>query len=270
MRQKPVNPSPRRFFAGGFTLVELLVVIAIIAILAALLLPALSRAKQQAQTIVCLNNVKQLEVGCHLYTLDFDDYLVPNQVGGFVSGASSTNSPQMVTNTMSWCPGIAPLDATPANLESGLLYTYTKSPAIYHCPSDQSTVNGYPGLLRTRSYCMEISLNCPDVATTYHKFTEITEPSPSDLFVLIDTQEQDIYDATFGIFSPSSPWADYWLDLAADRHSQGANLTFADGHAEHWRWNAPKIFDGVFWPTTSPGDLQDLHRLEQHVKPGVE
>jgi prepilin-type processing-associated H-X9-DG protein len=88
--------------------------------------------------------------------------------------------------------------------------------------------------------------------------------------VLIDTQEEDVWDATFGIFSPDSYWADYWLDLAADRHNRGANLSFADGHVEHWRWKAAKIFEGVWWPAYSEDDLTDLRRLQQCIKPGVE
>jgi prepilin-type processing-associated H-X9-DG protein len=117
---------------------------------------------------------------------------------------------------------------------------------------------------------MDISLNCDDAATTFHKFTEIRDPTPASLFVLTDTQEADIWDATFGIFSLDSYWSDDWLDLPADRHNRGANLSFADGHVEHWRWQAPKIFSGVWWPAYSDGDLADLHRLQQCVKPGVD
>jgi prepilin-type processing-associated H-X9-DG protein len=87
--------------------------------------------------------------------------------------------------------------------------------------------------------------------------------------MLIDTQEFDIWDATFGIFSKQSYYSGYWLDLAADRHSQGANLSFVDGHVEHWRWKAPKIFRGVWWPASSADDLDDLHRLEDCTKPGL-
>jgi len=266
-----VSTRQRTQSVGGFTLIELLVVIAIIAILAALLLSALSKAKIRAQTIYCLNNVKQLELCCHLYASDFNDFWPQNQVGGFVGAPSSTNGPTTAANALSWCPGIAPQDPSLTNtVMAGNIYSYAKNPAIYHCPADQSSVDYLPGVPRTRSFCMDISLGCDDALTTYHKFTEITQPSPAGLFVFIDTQEDDIWDATFGIFSPDSPSAGDWLDLAADRHGRGANLSFADGHVEHWHWQAPKIFQGVWWPASSPGDLQDLQRLEQCVKLGVE
>lgn len=256
---------------SAFTLVELLVVIAVIAILAALLLPALSSSKRTAQSLACLNNLNQLELCCHLYCVDNDDFLPPNQVGGFVSSPSSTNGVSIVTNSRSWCPGIAPLDtSTAASVELGNIFPYNHAPAIYHCPADRSIVSGHPDLPRIRSYCMDISLNCDDAMNTYHKFTEIRGPSPGDLFVFIDTQEEDIWDATFGIFGPGSYWSDFWLDLAADRHNRGANLSFADGHVEHWRWKAAKTFYGVWWPATSSDDLDDLHRLEKCVKPDVE
>jgi len=265
-----INSKKKRNTSPAFTLVELLVVIAVIGILAALLLPVLSKAKASAQSIACINNLKQLEDCCHLYTADNDDFLPPNQVGGFVSGPSSTNSPITVANSRSWCPGIAPLDTTTSNLVQGVLYPYNKSLAIYRCPADQSTVKGSPNLLRTRSYCMSISLNCPDIPNSFQKFTEINQPGPSGLFVLIDTQEDDIWDGTFGIFSSDSYWADYWLDLPADRHRQGANLSFADGHIEHWRWKAPKIFQGVFWSPYSDADFADLQRLQQCAKLGMD
>jgi prepilin-type processing-associated H-X9-DG protein len=229
----------------------------------------LSSAKVRAKSLACSNNLKQLEECCHLYSADYDDYLPPNQAGGFVSAPSTTSSFSVVQNVNSWCPGIAPLDTTSTNLEQGLLYPYNQSPLIYHCPADQSTVDGRPDLLRTRSYCMDISANCEDAAHTFQKFTEIQNPAPSDLFVLIDTHQDDIWDATFGIFGANSFWRDDWLDFPADRHQQGANLSFADGHVEHWRWKAPKIYKGVWQPAASPGDLEDLHRLQQCAKPDV-
>jgi prepilin-type processing-associated H-X9-DG protein len=117
---------------------------------------------------------------------------------------------------------------------------------------------------------MSIGMNCDEVPTSFHKFTEMKQPTPDGVFVLIDTQEEDIYDATFGIFSADSYWNEYWLDLPADRHNRGANLSFADGHVEHWKWKAPKVFEGVWWPTESSDDLADLQRLQQCTKLGLD
>lgn len=259
----------------GFTLVELLVVIAIIAILAALLLPALSQGKMKAQNIACINNLKQLEDCCHLYMNDFQDYLPPNQVGALVI-MSPTNGPWSVTNLYSWCPGIAPTDPGVADVQSGLLYPFNQQPGIYHCPSDQSTVNGYPNMLRNRSYCMSIGTACYyDVQTplqgTYIKLYDVKGPTPSQCFVLIDTQEQDIEDCTFGIVSLDGFYSNWWIDLPADRHSTGANLSFVDGHVEHWKWLAPKIkMDLGPFPAYSAGDLTDLHRLQACLQLGLD
>jgi prepilin-type processing-associated H-X9-DG protein len=248
----------------------LLIVVAVIAILAALLLPAMAGAKKRAQSVACLNNLKELADCCQLYTGDFEDFLTPNQAGGYVPDPDSTSADSIVDNPDSWCPGIAPLDTTTTNVQRGLIFQYNQSPGIYRCPADQSTVDGHPELPRTRSYCMDISIYCDGAASTYYRYSDIKGPDPASLFVLIDTHEEDIWDGTFGIFPPDSYWSDYWLDWPADRHLQGANLSFADGHVEHWRWKAPKHFAGQWWPAESNDDLDDLHRLEQCVKPGVE
>ena len=113
---------------------------------------------------------------------------------------------------------------------------------------------------------MNVNISCSDEYRTYQKFTDVTDLSPSQCFVLIDTLEQDIQDATFGIFSADFMWANYWLDVPADRHLQGANISFVDGHVEHWKWQARKIKTGDFTPAYSDGDLADLQRLETCVR----
>jgi prepilin-type N-terminal cleavage/methylation domain-containing protein/prepilin-type processing-associated H-X9-DG protein len=254
----------------AFTLIELLIVIAVIAILAALLLPALSQAKGRALTVACLNNLKQQQVGWHLYADDHNDTVVPNNSFYSLSSPGSTAPPELTGTGPSWCPGVAPLDTTSANLQQGLLFPYNRTIALYHCPADRSTVTDRPDLLRTRSYSMNISLHCDDATGAFRKLAEIVSPPPAQLFVLIDTHEQDIWDSTFGIFSTDSVYSAYWLDLPADRHQRGANLSFADGHTEHWHWQAPKQFVTRWELNNGLADLADLRRLQQSAKSGLD
>src|SRR5205823_6391868 len=118
---------------AGSTLIELLVVIAILAILAALLLPGLHRAKAQALSVACLNNLKQLQLCSHLYALDNQDSLPPND---FMYNVDTLLPLPGFNAVMSWCPGDARSVSTATNIEAGLLYSYNTSPAIYHCPAD--------------------------------------------------------------------------------------------------------------------------------------
>jgi prepilin-type N-terminal cleavage/methylation domain-containing protein/prepilin-type processing-associated H-X9-DG protein len=258
----PHRPVPRPEGRSGFTLIELLVVIAIIAILAALLLPAMGQAKQRAQAIACNNNLRQLQICWQLYAGDNEGVMTPNNfVYYFTPG--STNGGVLGEDSQTWCRSIAPLDDYPINESTSLLFQYNRTEAIYRCPADRSTVTDRPDKLRNRSFNMSNSINMQK-ADHYRKITQVRRPT--DLFVFIDTHENAIWDATFGMFAETSYWKDYWLDIPADRHGRGANITFVDGHVERWKWRAPKGQLTIGGRSSGPEDLQDLRRLQRHIK----
>ncbi|HSU52436.1 MAG TPA: prepilin-type N-terminal cleavage/methylation domain-containing protein [Candidatus Dormibacteraeota bacterium] len=256
---------------AAFTLIELLVVIAIIAILAAMLLPALARAKDRAQTAACLNNLKQLNTCWHLYTGDHNDYLVPNN-SIFNIGSNTTFG-----SSGSWCIGYARYDLTLTNIQNGLLYPYNRAVGIYHCPADRSTVedaNGNSlGQLRNRSYNMSQSVNgYPEFDTNlltripvFKKLTQIKNPNNASCLVFIDELEDTSIDSEFGM--PIDVYGDTtkWWDMPANRHNQGANLSFADGHVEHWHWRVPKVFQSWI-QSVSADELPDYNRLRATLK----
>jgi len=271
-------PAGRRM--PGFTLVELLVVIAIIALLAALLQPVLSLVREKSREVACLNNLKQLQTCAKLYSLDNDDFLLPNR---YVYLLDTRAPAPGFSEKMTWCPGLAPFDTTTENIERGLLFRYNKSTEIYRCPSDFSRVRTPRGhilnIRRTRSYNLSQSINGLPYGNktayipSFTKESEIDDPSPAELLFFVDVHEESIFDSHFGI--PPRDWAytedpPRWWDLPSGRHSQGGNFSFADGHVEHWRWNKPKIFKELGQLVRQDGEITDFQRVQRGVKPATQ
>ena len=264
MARSLASPFRKRPVAA-FTLIELLVVIAIIAVLAGLLLPGLGRAKQAGLAASCQANLRQLQLAALSYAHDHGDILPPNS---YVYVMGENDGPELAA--ASWAPGNVTQDVTTSNLVAGVLFRYLGSVGVFRCPADRTTLTDTnTGRLvpRTRSYNLSIWLNCELAEDTRRTLAEASRPSPSDVFTFLDTHEQSCVDATFGTFRPddSTGNADCWIDLPADRHNQGANLAFVDGHVEQWRWKAPKRFEAWGAAARPDGDRDDLKRLQSKL-----
>ena len=259
----------------AFTLIELLVVIAIIGILAALLMPTLSAAKQKSQRIACLNNLRQLSLASRMYPDDNNGHLVSSWPIGFDS---------YPVNPYSWCPGWVSytkpggLDYGPDPqfnctnvyaLQQGAIWQYLKSAAIYRCPSDDRNLGGAPVV---RSYSMNSWMNGKsygdptgastfvtpekDESLTYVLFRKESQlEQPSQMWCLIDEDAVSINDSLFLVDMSSG---NSIIDMPSSRHGKSYELGFADGHMEMVKLTAP----ASTWNSSASGPNPDWVKLK--------
>ena len=252
----------------GFTLLELIAVVAIIAVLVTLLSAALNHTKEKAFRISCINNLKQLQSAWMLYVNENDSYFPLNQ-----SAPAPVNHPRipvsLKTSSNSWVSSSSPLmDLTTANIKRGSLYEYVGSANSYRCPLDSSTVHNHPDTPRTRSYAMSAYLGGDEGSPRVkYKESELLNPRPVNTFVFIEEHESSLWAANFMVVPPerlSMASSLNWVSTPSDRHYQGCNLSFADGHIEYWRWLTPKQRSD-YRLASSGRELRDIRRLQACV-----
>jgi prepilin-type processing-associated H-X9-DG protein len=204
-----------------------------------------------------------------MYVDENEDWLALNKS---VPGTLNQTFFGRPNSTNSWVAGTPKADTDTYNIRRGTLYPYTENTAgIYRCPGDHSTVLGHKDILRTRSYSMSAYLAGDEEGLdprVKSKESELNDPSPDKIFVFIEENENSSWLGSFRIlprerFTLASA---SWASTPSDRHVQGCNLTFADCHAEYWKWYWPKKVTSQTKLTSINGhELRDLWRLQECV-----
>jgi prepilin-type N-terminal cleavage/methylation domain-containing protein/prepilin-type processing-associated H-X9-DG protein len=251
MRMNSVTSSARiTLRAFGFTLIELLVVIAIIAILAAMLLPALAKAKERANAIKCMSNTKQLMLGWLMYATDNEDKMMDadSWVAGSMDGQTTPGAP--------WTTADSGNSALLIDTTQSLIALYARSAPLFKCPSDIYQLNGVNTVPRVRSYTMNSATggsvgtvgsdnfnpDNPGVPRTYNKTTKgkkttlLNKPGADKVWVMLDEHPDSISDAIFQFQPGWAPTSYRWQDMPSSTHNGKGGFSFADGHSEIHKW----------------------------------
>jgi type II secretory pathway pseudopilin PulG len=282
-------------------LIELLVVIAIIALLAAMLLPALSKAKQKAQGLQCMSNLRQIMLGWKVYTTDNN--------GAFPINATTTSL--SILNDLDWVSNLEDYNGTPDDTDAARLVDsqhsqlapYVPNPSVYKCPTDPSLSQGTTGKPRVLTYDMSQTVGCARdysrnghmpgdnlaqgqwacivgsnplggsvaIYRNYIKDADLVAPSPSDLFVFTEEDPDSKNNPDFAFAMPvnPNPGGYRWVDYPTKWHALGDSFAFADGHCEIHRWRQPDLiptYTGQFVAEgLYPGSVEDCGWLARHV-----
>ena len=269
----------------GFTLIELLVVIAIIAILMAVLMPALNRAREQGKRASCLSNLKQLTLAWVAYAGDNDDKIVNGEAYGGTAGTCPTPT-SGAHNREKWWTGAdcasdymtggkLPQATQLLAIRSGALYPFVPADGMYKCPTGvrgemrtYTITDAMNGLTSGRGPVANGNVGVTVGKTTLwvKRTTQVVVPFPAERLVFLDE----------GRVTPDSYAVHYdtatWWDPPHCRHGDGTNVSFVDGHSDYWKWQASETAAvgkqpnpmHQFRPTTPEG-TEDLQRMQRAV-----